>query len=237
MKTLSFALFLVAATTFVTKAQTIEGNGSLKTETRQVSEFAAVSMNDFFEVEITQGNTDAVTVEADENLLPYIETTVDKNELSIRTKAHHNLESKNKVTVRITMSKLTALSLLGSGHIRTSGNFGGDAVNLAISGSGNIKFGFDKIKNLSVAINGSGDANLEGNTIDNLNVSIAGSGDVHGYNATTDNATVSIAGSGDVEVNANKTISATIAGSGDVMYKGSPKVTEQNAGSGKVKKA
>src|SRR6476646_1705754 len=63
---------------------TVKGNGQIRTQTRAVSGFAGVALGLPAEVEVRQGPSEGVTIEADDNLLPLIETKVEDGVLEIR---------------------------------------------------------------------------------------------------------------------------------------------------------
>ena len=58
-------------------AETLAGSGRLVTETRAVSGFTGISLAMPGHVEVTQGDTESLTVTADDNVLPLIETVVE----------------------------------------------------------------------------------------------------------------------------------------------------------------
>ncbi len=87
MKKLLFVLFaFISANSFAQKWETIKGNGQVKKETREVSNFTSLSSQGSMNVQISYGNSNSIVVEADENLLPYIETTVENGKLLIKAK-------------------------------------------------------------------------------------------------------------------------------------------------------
>ena len=99
MKKLLFGLFTIASLhTFAQPWETIKGNGQVKKETREVSAFASLLSRGSMNVEISYGNSNKITVEADENLLPYIETTVEDGKLTIKSKNHVNIKTNSKTT-------------------------------------------------------------------------------------------------------------------------------------------
>src|SRR5215211_4536604 len=109
MKKLLLASFLLAsATAFAGGWETIEGNGNLKKETRNASGYTAVATGGAFDVDISYGTSNTITIEADENLLPYIETVVEGNELKLKTKKGYSINSKNKMRISVSLTKLTA---------------------------------------------------------------------------------------------------------------------------------
>ena len=51
----------------------IKGNGISKTEKREVGSFSGLSSSGLMEVTIAYGTSTSLTLEGDENILPYIE--------------------------------------------------------------------------------------------------------------------------------------------------------------------
>jgi hypothetical protein len=216
----------------------IEGNGQIKKENRASDNFTAISSAGSWDVMVAYGNSCSIQVEGDENLIAYIETKVENGKLSIKNKKNANLHSKNKIVIYLTLSKLTDLSLSGSGDIMGEGKFVSDGpLNCRLSGSGSIKMAIEKSSSVECAISGSGNIELTGNT-DKLDASISGSGNMNCSNLYANSAKARISGSGNIKVFANKSIDASISGSGNVIYKGAPEdIQKKVAGSGKLVKA
>ncbi|HEU5364032.1 MAG TPA: head GIN domain-containing protein [Hanamia sp.] len=237
MKKLMISLFmLISVSAFSQPWQNITGNGNVKKETRQVSSFTSLSSHGAMDVQISYGNSNSIEVQADENLLPYIETTVEDGKLTIKSKKNVNLKSSSKIIVSVSMTKINGLQLSGSGNINATGNFTSDAkTKMMVSGSGNIKLNSGSFKDLDLALSGSGNIDLKKGTADNVTISISGSGNIDCSGITSDNVDAKISGSGNARVNANKSIDAKISGSGNVFYKGTAtNITTKVVGSGKA---
>src|SRR5436309_2094649 len=115
MKKLLVAVFYLTSLTSVAQGwETIKGNGQIKNETRQVSNYTSLASHGAMDVKISYGNSNTVVVEGDENLLPYIETVVENGKLTIRTKKNVNLKSTSKMVVHVSMAKINSLQLSGS---------------------------------------------------------------------------------------------------------------------------
>lgn len=215
----------------------IEGNGSLKKESRNPGEFASIASAGSWDVMVAYGTTCSVQVEGDENLLPYIVTEVESNKLNIHSKKNTNLRSKNKIVIYVTLTNLSNLSLSGSGNIMGEGKFSSDGpMQVSIAGSGNVKMAFNRAKSISMNISGSGNIELAG-TAETAEISISGSGNADCGKLQVDKALAKISGSGNVKIFANQSIKANISGSGNVLYKGAANDIEtHSAGSGKVKR-
>src|SRR5664279_267362 len=80
MKTALLAIFFIAV---LSSCKMISGNGNVKTETRNPGTFTKIHSSGSADVIITNGSNCSVTVEDDDNLLPYLETNVDNGTLQI----------------------------------------------------------------------------------------------------------------------------------------------------------
>jgi hypothetical protein len=216
----------------------IEGNGRLKKETRSLSGYSAVASSGSWDVMIAYGDSNTIELEGDENLLEYIETKVENGRLSIKTKKNINLRSKNKITVYVSLTRLTGISLSGSGDMIGRGKFSNDgATEFRLSGSGSIKISFDRLQAAEVGISGSGSIKLVGSATA-VTVRISGSGNADCSELICDNASAHVSGSGDIKLNANKSVEASISGSGNVTYTGAATdIKKHVAGSGRLIKA
>jgi len=219
--------------------KSIKGDGNIKNETRQLSEFASLSARGPIDVEINNGTSNTIKVEADENFLPYIETKVENGKLTIQSKNNINLKSNSKIVVYVSMNKIKALQLSGSGNITGSGNFTNeDETDISVSGSGKIKLNSVSFNELALNVSGSGNIDLKNGTAGNVKVAISGSGNIDCSGVSSENVDVKISGSGNARVNANKSIAANISGSGNIFYIGkATNISTKVVGSGKVIKS
>ncbi len=219
--------------------ETIKGNGVIKKETRSASNYTGISSHGSINVQVAYGNSSNITVEADENLLQYIETAIENDKLVIRTRKGVNLKSKSKIMVHASLTRLTSLSVSGSGNINGDGAFSNTGkTDISVSGSGNIKLGFDALNELAVSVSGSGNVDLKGKNCNNIDATVSGSGNVDCGDVRCNDVFAKVSGSGNVRVYANKSIEAKVSGSGNVFYKGSASnINAKTSGSGKVAKA
>ena len=238
MKTVFTALLaIISFTTFAQPWKKIEGNGNLTKNIRTVDNFTSIGSGGSWDVIISYGTDKAITIEADENLMPYIITEVKGDKLTIKTENYINLKSKNKIKIYVSLTKITGIWLAGSGNITGVGNFiNDDKTTFSVAGSGNINLDFKSIERVGISIAGSGNVILKGKT-ETLGVSIAGSGDAICKDLVADEVKVSIAGSGSAKVNASSSLKVSVVGSGDVFYTGTvTNISKSISGSGKVVK-
>lgn len=239
MKKLLVALLAFTSLhTFAQRWETIKGNGQLKKENRSVSAFTSLASEGSMNVQITYGPSENITVEADENLLPYIETSVAGNKLTIRNKKSLNLRSEKKMTVYVYMKEINSLQLTGSGDIKGVGAFTGDGkTDIILSGSGNLTLEFSKFKDLRLSVSGSGNMTLKGDAANSIDAKVSGSGNIDCARVSSKDVDAKLSGSGNIKVYADNTIDAKISGSGNVYYKGDAQnINSKVVGSGKVLK-
>jgi hypothetical protein len=214
----------------------IEGNGNIMKEKRQMSDFTEIASSGSMSVAVSYGSSNEIEVEGDENILPYIITEVKNNRLTIRTK-NVSFNTKNKITVYVSLTKLTGVSLSGSGNITGNGKFeNNETTTFRVSGSGSIRMGFDKINKADIIVSGSGNITLSGSA-SFVDVTISGSGNANCFDLVCDDVKARISGSGNIKIFADKSVDASISGSGSVHYKGSAaNIQQKTSGSGKVVK-
>jgi hypothetical protein len=239
MKKLLIAMFaIISLNSFSQPWETIKGNGQIKKETRGVRAYTSLLSKGSMNVQIAYGNSNNVVVEADENLLPYIETNVEDGKLIIKAKKNVNLKSTSKMVVSVSMTKINSLQLSGSGNINGEGAFSNPGkTDIGISGSGNIKLSFDSFGDLDLSLSGSGNMDLKSTATNNISAAVSGSGNIECSDIRSNDVEAKISGSGNIKVYANKSIDAKISGSGNVYYKGSASnISSKIAGSGKILK-
>ena len=172
-------------------------------------------------------------MQADDNLLPLLQTTVEPTAqgatLRVGWQRGQSVSTRSPVLVTVVVLRLGSLALSGAGD----DSFETPALQLSLSGSGDVKLPNLRTGELGIRIAGSGDVGGSGQAT-KLKVSIAGSGDVKLADLQADEVSVKIAGSGDAAVFAQKTLDVSIAGSGDVSYRGDAVVRKSVAGSGSV---
>jgi len=190
----------------------IVGSGSMRTEARAVDAFTAVRLVSAGRVVIERGDTDAVTITSDDNVLPKITTEVRNGTLVLDTATGTGIVA-NELVYRVTVRDLKAISTSGAGAIQADG--------LASTA-------------LAVTIAGSSRVQLSGNVAD-LKLAISGSGTINATALPAERTSVVVSGSGNVSVKARAALDVVISGSGNVTYAGTPKLRAQISGSGSLR--
>jgi hypothetical protein len=211
----------------------IEGSGKIATETRTVEKFSGVELKNAANVFITQGETQEVKIEAEDNLIQHITTKVKNNELIID--CEENITSHEPINVYITVKEICLLELSGSGNITTKNEISCDHLTLHLGGSGEMKVAL-KSQSLKATLSGSGNMNLSG-SVSESDLRINGSGNVNAQKMKSFTSSVNISGSGNTKVDVGNELNVNISGSGNVQYVTEPaKINTKITGSGEVQK-
>lgn len=201
-------------------------------ERRELNILAKIKIAGEIDIILTPGNS-GMSVEADENILPYIITKNEDGWLVVKTKDNTNVSSDNPIKVYISTKEITQLKIMGSGSVIGEEKFFVENnIGVEVAGSGSVKL-FVHAPSIKSEIMGSGNIELNGETKD-VKVEIAGSGSFNGMELKAENAKVEIKGSGDANVFAETNLDAHISGSGDIKYKGNASVKKRIAGSGTI---
>jgi hypothetical protein len=209
----------------------IRGNGIIGSEVRAITAFEGVVLEGSFEVIVTPDTVTEVVVEAETNLIPFIETYVSGTALVVRNRPNTNLRPHDPMRVFVRTPYLRYGEVNGSGLLST-GQFNVNYLNLTISGSGQLESG-GVVKRVYCFISGSGNIFLNGET-DIAELSISGSGNINAYGMPADSAYVNISGSGNMYLNVIDLLDVRISGSGSVYYRGNPFLYTNISGSGSV---
>lgn len=200
---------------------TVRGTGSVTQEERPVSHFSGVTLATLGNLYIEVGNEEKLVIEAQENLLPYFETTVTGEMLKIKMRDGVNLNPTAPVNFYLTVKNLDTLVLTSSGNVEAPA-LRADTFSVELGGSGDIEIVSLTADALEVQISGSGTLRASGGRVEKQEATISGSGKYEARGLQSNEADVTISGSGSMTINVRQHLKVNISGSGSVRYVGSP---------------
>jgi hypothetical protein len=212
----------------------VKGKGDVVSQLRNITGFTAISLAMEGDLYFTPDSVYSVEIQAQQNILDVIESTVEGGRLVFKIEDHTVLGTHEPIRIYIHAPSVNDLDISGSGNIMADSLMDETDLHYNVSGSGNINL--YEIKGHSVSGNISGSGNIKGlsGTADQESLNISGSGNLDFLNVMADSVYVTISGSGDVKVYAVKYLEVTISGSGNVKYNGSPVINQHISGSGNV---
>ncbi|MBD1856965.1 DUF2807 domain-containing protein [Leptolyngbya sp. FACHB-1624] len=199
---------------FTVPGSSVSGSGIVKTESRTVAGFSSISFKSVGKVTVQQTGKESLTITADDNILPLLESRVANNILYLALAKDSKMNPTQPIKFVIEVKSLESLSTDGVGSVEAQGIQG---------------------KRLAVAMDGVGEVAIAGSA-DTLDLSLSGVGSYQGEAFQTQQATVRNSGVGSAVVNVSQQLNADLSGVGSIEYVGSPQVRRSGKGLGNVKK-
>lgn len=205
-------------------------------KTYEVAAFDEIQALGPQDIVITYGETLSVSSKGEPLALSLLTAKVDNGRLIIAPEENFDWDSWENLqgaTFYVTMPKLEAVDLAGSGDISVD-RVEGERFSGTIAGSGNLSVTALKVEQMDIAINGEGDVVLAGEARD-ARVSISGSGEIKAGALHSTNALITIGGVGDVDLTVEEEARISISGAGDVDISGPGRCSVTRYGVGDVR--
>ncbi|MGD8865900.1 MAG: head GIN domain-containing protein [Anaerolineales bacterium] len=213
-------LMLIGVFTLMTTACTIsvryeEGSGVVVEEARSVSGFDRVSFEGVGKLVVTQGSEESLTIEAEDNILPRIETRVRGRTLEIRfdTDRWENIIRPTRpIRFYLTVTDLESIFLSGLGDIEVQ-DIESESMDVTLSGAG------------SITLSGS---------VERQDVNVSGAGAYDAGDLESEIADINLSGAGSATVWVTESLDVNITGLGSVRYYGDPELEQSISGLGSI---
>ncbi len=213
----------------------VPGSGVVVSQTRALADFNSIQIDYPVELTVQQGDTDSLTITAENNLIPQLGTRVSDGTLTIENSQPdwtRRVNPTRPVILHLTVKDLQQVDFPSAGTL-TVVKLQTDHLDLSISGAGSVNLSNLATHNLTVNLSGAGNITAAG-TADTLNLDVSGFGSFHGADLASQTAGITISGAGNAIVWAKTSLNVTISGTGSVNYYGSPQVTREVSGLGNV---
>lgn len=225
---------VLIATIVLTSCHFTSGSGRIKSENRTVDNFTAISVGNSFDVEVKIGPVVSVRVEADDNIIKHIETSVSDETLKIYLEDNFSFTDAH-LKVYITTPQITAISTSGSASV---------VVQDVISSKNKLKFKASSSSDIKAQIDApeveadassSATIDLKGKT-KTYHAQASSSSDINSWNLLSENATAEATSSATIKLHASVSLDAKANSSADIIYHGAAKVNKTESSSGSVEK-
>jgi hypothetical protein len=216
-----------------TNTNLIVPSSNVITEERPVSGFSGIDMRTFGQVLISQGDTESLTVQGSDNIVPLVKTYVRGNTLVIEMEEEinfTNINEDNVLTFTIAVKDLSSLVISGLGNIEMA-SLTTPKLDIVMSGAGQVVLDKLMADNLEVEVSGLGNVEIAGE-VPTARIEIPGAGNVKAPDLKIQSATVKIDGLGNATLWVTDSLTGTINGAGNVEYYGDPATDTQSTGLG-----
>jgi hypothetical protein len=206
----------------------------LVTEEREVGRFTEIALGGVGRLTVALGDAEALTVEAQSDVLPHIITRVEGNRLVIRLQKRGFgalLGDIGQIHYRVTARALDAIAISGAATV-TAAELAAERFDLQISGAAKADLNLTADR-LETQISGAGRVTLRGKT-DTQRVTVSGAATYRADELASRECRVVISGAGTARVNVEGALTVRLSGAGRVFYTGNPTIDKRVSGVGQM---
>jgi hypothetical protein len=223
----SFFILLSISTSCIL-GPTVTGNGDVTKQKRSVDSFEKVNVTRGLNVYISQGENQKLVVEADENLLDYIETDVEDNTLNVTTTAF--IRRSKSLKVFIVVTDLKEVKATAGSNVNSEENIECGDLDISGSAGSNIYLQINA-DDIDVSASSGSNITLEGNANNSKLKASSGSNvkaealEVNGCEAKTSSGA-------NIWIKVKNEMDGHASSGGNIFYYGNPKMTNIEESSG-----
>ncbi len=207
----------------------VQGNRNVITKQRKVNEdFTRVKVGNGLDLYVSQGDTNSITVEADENLHELIITEFRSGMLKIYSEKNIGRAKAKKVYV--TIKNLEELKASSGSNLYSQNTLDANSLDISVSSGASMKVEV-KANTITASSSSGADMRLIGEA-DNFEGSASSGSSTKANKLKVRNATVKASSGGDISIHTTESINARASSGGDIRYYGEPKTVSKNSSSG-----
>ncbi len=233
MKSLHFSLIQKMSTIFLLLLITsscdqfldrVVGSGNRAVEERQPGTFNAIEAGSNFAISLEKGDMHKITIEADDNLFPFIVSELRGKTLKLYSDAQ--LKMKGRVEVHIVYNELNSISLSGAAKLNAADTLQSQRFAFELSGASKAEASV-LTGNLDAKLSGASKLYLDGNA-DQMQLKLSGASLVQAKELESADCNIRASGSSKATVFVNEKLSVKASGSSAIRYVGNPESVQQS---------
>jgi hypothetical protein len=206
------------------------GSGRLVTrEVDTAGGFDRIQVASGFQVDVTMGGHDAVTVELDDNLADRLDAGVSAGTLRLGLRGGGGI-SDATLRARVTVRRLGRIGASGAAAVRVAGELPGPTLEVELSGASTLD-GAVRLEQAELGASGASEVRLTGSA-GTVSATASGASDLAIDRLQARRAAVELSGASQARVWATESLSATASGASQLRFKGSPRFERRSASGG-----
>jgi hypothetical protein len=213
------SIIILAASLTLTACQGVVGSGTTVTQAREVGAFRKVNISAGLTAHVTTGAR-SVTLVADDNLAPLIETVVQDDTFIARFKQPTSVVKATRLELTIVNDVLEGVIASGAATVTAAATpatefpvIASGASDVAISGLSVTKLSVDASGAAQVTVSGAGTSE---------SLSASGASSIDAKRLPVQAATLDVSGASDVRAAVSGTLSGSVSGASTVTITGTP---------------
>ncbi len=209
----------------------VKGDGNVVKEDRDVSGFTSLEVSGAFHVYLYQGKSEALTIEADKNLMQYIKTEVKGDRLEIYT--DENINKATKLNIYLTFEELEMIDISGAVSVTSEEMLQFDELDIDGSGASEINLKINAAS-LNADFSGASEINLYGKA-QTATFDLSGASEIDALEFEISHCELEVSGASDARIHVTGNLEVEVSGAASVRYKGKPHVQSDISGAGSLK--
>jgi hypothetical protein len=214
--------------------ESVRGSGVVVEESRSISSISEVELSMPGTLYITVGSNEALRIEAEDNLMQYIQTDVQGGKLQIETQRGINLQATRPINYFLTVVRLDKIGISSSGSVEAE-DLQSDSFTATISSSGDLSISSLVSTSLRVEISSSGDLEILGGEVQEQTINLSSSGEYRARDLASTRAEATLSSSGSATIRVSDRISGRLSSSGNIYYIGNPDLDVSTSSAGRTK--
>jgi hypothetical protein len=213
----------------------IRGSGELATEARVIQNIRQVIVDDGIGFILTQTGEESIEIEAEVNILPYVETNQEGEVLKIgfQQRAGELIITTKPVIIRLSVKDIYRLEISGGGNLDCKG-LHVERLAVDVSGDGQARMMNLDAETLELSLSGSSDAIVSG-AASSIRLDMSGGGNLNARELVSANATATMSGGGKAVLWVTGSLDADLSGGSRIRYLGTPLIDQITSGGSNVK--
>lgn len=212
----------------------VRGSGNVVSERREITAFTGFDILERGTVELRIGLENSLTVQAEANILPLLETGV-RDGILVLGRSSTTILPTRPIRYLVTVRDLNYIRANGAARVEATNPITVDQLTIHSLGASRITIEQLNANTLTTEVADSGSVTIGGATIDQT-VTLGGPGRYIARKLTSERATVLLTGAGNITISVSDQLDATISGSGNINYVGEPTVTSNVSGAGRIRR-
>lgn len=208
----------------------IEPSGIIVTDTRNITGFRNITVEDGLNVEIVPSDSESVAVEADDNVVPFIETYTTGSNLIIKIKNNTWIKGHPHIKVTVNATELTAVSGSGGSQINSTGIINDEKFLLELSGGSQFSGSLDS-DGSKLSLSGGSHASIQGWSF-SVHLVCSGGSVIKGNALSTNEVYATLSGGSTTELKVNNTIEVIASGGSIFKYSGNATIVQKSLSGG-----
>jgi Putative auto-transporter adhesin, head GIN domain len=209
--------------------RTVSGSGNVTSTPVPVSTFSRLAVSNAFDVIVSFGDQENVTLRVDDNIVGHLDVGVSDGTL------HVGLESGTSVRdatlhADVTAQTLSSIHISGASQVHLSDVLSGERVGMVVSGAGRLD-GTAQVHLATLELSGASNAKLSGSA-GRLEVTQSGASQLDAVDLDVSELAIDLSGASTADVSVTGTISAGVSGASSLRYRGSPTFTRREVSGG-----